>query len=145
MEITPEIIQDFRDEIPYFSDAAEWPDDIVEKALCEGDAETGGSGWGAYSDDCHNFKRRGMFYYAAHWLTLMYPQKFQGSQPGNGQSGSGGGAFGAVSSKTVGDESISYAVNAVDAGSAQSWLSSTGWGTQFLMLKRRAGMGARVV
>ncbi len=140
MEITPAIIQDFRDAIPAFADVPTWPDDVVEKGLCEGDAETGGSCWGAYDDECHNFKQRGMFYYAAHWLTVMYPQGGD-----NNQSGSGGGSFGAVSSKTVGDESISYAVNAVDAGSAQAWLSSTGWGTQFLMLKRRAGMGARVV
>ena len=145
MEITPEIIQSFRDAYPYFSDAADWPDNILSKALCEGDVETGGSGWGAYQDDCHNFKQRGMFLYAAHWLTVMYPRKFDSGDSTGGESGSGGVVGGAVSSKAVGDESISFAINAVDVGSAQSWLGSTGWGTQFLMLKRRAGMGARVV
>jgi len=28
----------------------------------------GGSGWGAFSLDCNNFKRRGMYLFAAHWL-----------------------------------------------------------------------------
>lgn len=141
MDITPAIIAAFRVEVPLFSDDTDWPDSVVEKALCEGDAETGGSGWGGYADDCHNFKQRGMFAYAAHWLTIMYPH---GSVNG-GQSNTGGQVGGAVSSKTVGDESTSYAINAVDVGSAKSWLGSTGWGTQYLMLKRRAGMGARAV
>ena len=140
MDITPEIIAAFRGAYPQFSDDTEWPDSIVGQALCYADAETGSCRWGAYEDDCHNFKQRGMFLWAAHWLTVMYPKGGNG-----GESGNGGGSGGPVSSKSVRDESIGFAINPVDVGSDKQWLGSTGFGQQFLMLKRRAGMGAVVV
>ncbi len=140
LEITPEIIAAFRAAYPKFSNTTTWPDSIVEQALCYADAETGSSGWGVYDDECHNFKQRGMFLWAAHWLTVMYPNGGDGSE-----SGSGGGSGGPTSSKQVRDESASFAINAVDVGSDKQWLGATGFGQQFLQLKRRAGMGARVV
>lgn len=141
MEITAAIITAFRLAYPAFSVLATWPDPVVSMALCEGDAESGGSGWGAYEDECHNFKQRGMFMFAAHWLAATYPK---GAVDTTAQSGT---AKNQVSQKSVGDESVSFAVMAPasisDAGSG--WLASTAFGQQFMRLRKRAGMGARAV
>lgn len=142
MDITPAIVADFR---AYFNgqfggkvdDVFVWPDSTIEDVLCEADAETGGSGWGAFDiDDCHNFKKRGMYLFAAHWLTFFY-----GDTPANGI---GGIARLNTQSKQVGDESISYRVAAMmDVGNDA--LTYTVYGQQFYRLRKRAGMGARVV
>jgi hypothetical protein len=138
MDITAEIITSFRTAYPAFSDAATWPDATLTKALCEGDVETGGKNWGAYEDDCHNFKQRGMFLFAAHWLAVTYPK---GATDPTTQSGS---AKNTVTSKSVGDESVSFgAASVADIGdSGNGWLASTGFGQQFMRLRKRAGMGA---
>lgn len=137
MQITPAIIADFRAYLNgQFSDVAKWSNDIIEDVLCEADAETGGSGWGAFALDCNNFKRRGMYLFAAHWLTFFY-----GDTPANGV---GGIARLNTQSKSVGDESISYRVaSMMDAGNDA--LTYTVYGQQFYRLRRRAGMGARVI
>lgn len=138
MNITPDIVADFRSAFDgQFSDAEKWSDDVIADVLCEADAETGGSGWGKFALDCHNFKRRGMYLFAAHWLTFFY-----------GDNGTAGGIGGIArlntQSKSVGDESISYRVAAMmDAGNDA--LTYTVYGQQFYRLRRRAGMGARVV
>ena len=134
-------IDPFREACPAFSDQAVWPDDVIEMALEEADAETGGRGWGSYKDCPKNFKRRGMFAYAAHWLASTYP-----SGAAN-QSAQSGAAKSAVASKSVGDESVSFAVAAPSgiAEGGQAWFLSTVWGQQFIRLRKRAGMGARAV
>lgn len=141
MIITPEVIQSFRDKYPQFSDDIKWPDDVVTIALCEGDAETGGCRWGAYQDVCSNFKQRGMFAYAAHYLTVTYRGDASDDNkvsPGAKQN---------VASKSVGDESISYNVNKglADLAAGDEWLATTQYGQQYLRLRRRAGMGAIAV
>lgn len=137
MQITPAIVTDFRTFLNgQFSDEGKWPDDIIIDVLCEADAETGGSGWGAFALECDNFKRRGMYLFAAHWLTFFY-----GDNPANGV---GGIARLNTQSKQVGDESISYRVaSMMDAGNDA--LTYTVYGQQFYRLRRRAGMGARVI
>ncbi len=137
MQITPDVVADFRNYFNgQFSDAAKWSDDTIKEVLCEADAETGGSGWGVFALGCDNFKRRGMYLYAAHWLTFFY-----GDNPPNGV---GGIARLNTQAKQVGDESISYRVAAMmDAGNDA--LTYTVYGQQFYRLRRRAGMGARVV
>ena len=135
MEITQEIIDLFRLRFTAFADDTKWSDDTVEYALCEGDAETGGKGWGAYDTPCQNFKQRGMFLYAAHWLAVTYPK---------GESSMSGGSKYGTSSKSVGDESNSYNVAAV-TNQGDQWLASTSFGQQWLRLRKRAGMGARAV
>lgn len=137
MQITPAIVADFRTFLNgQFADEDKWPDDIIIDVLCEADAETGGSGWGAFELDCNNFKRRGMYLFAAHWLTFFY-----GDNPANGV---GGIARLNTQSKSVGDESISYRVaSMMDAGNDA--LTYTVYGQQFYRLRRRAGMGARVI
>lgn len=137
MEITAEIITQFRTAYPQFANTTTWPDSVVTMALCEGDVETGGKGWGGYEDDCHNFKQRGMFLYAAHWLTVNYPM--------GGNSTANPSPTWAANSKSVGDESISYDTGASNLNPGNAWLISTLYGQQFLRLRRRAGMGARAV
>lgn len=138
IEITPEIITSFRTVYPQYSDDTKWPDSVVEIALCEGDAETGGKGWGVYRDDCHNFKRRGMFLFAAHWLASTYPRGATDPSVVDPSARLN------VSGKSVGDESIQYRITEIQS-TGDDWLSTTLYGTQFLRLRRRAGMGARAV
>lgn len=139
MEITAEIITAFRAYYPEFSDAAKWADEFLERFLCEGDEETGGR-WGSYSDPC-SLKKRGMFAYAAHKAVLAKAAaravEAGGIAPAPAQ----------VASKSVGDESVSYAVSAPSAEEAIRLgdLGSTIYGLEFLRLRRRAGMGAVAV
>jgi len=137
MNITPEVIDDFRRAFDgQFASKVVWTDSILSDVLCEAHAETGGSGWGAFALDCNNFKRRGMYLFAAHWLTFLY-----GDDPSKGVSGI---ARLNTQSKQVGDESISYRVaSMMDAGNDA--LTYTVYGQQFYRIRRRAGMGARVI
>lgn len=139
IEITPEIITSFRTAQPAFSDVVKWPDSVIEPALCEGDVETGGRGWGAFQDICSNFKRRGMYLFTAHYLATTYLTQ-NASDPNNISPN----ARLNVSAKSVGDESVTYRVGVMqDTG--DDWLSLTNYGVQYLRLRRRAGMGARAV
>jgi hypothetical protein len=132
--ITQAMIDSFRAEFFAFSDVTKWPDALISCALCEADAETGSSRWGAYEDECHNFKRRGMFYFAAHWLSTNYGTAGVTADPASEARLN-------VQSKSVGDESIEFRVpKMMDVGS--DWLTFTVYGQQFYRLRRRAGMGA---
>lgn len=138
MIIDADVIQSFRtwDLAVAFTDTAKFPDSLVQYALCEADAETGGRGWGAYEDECHNFKRKGMFYFAAAWLESNFPGGVAGGVNGEARLN--------VASKSVGDESISYRVPAMMEVN-NDWLTYTVYGQQFYRLRKRAGMGARAV
>ena len=136
MDITSEVIADFRIDKEGFADSTKWPDKKLKRALIKADKETGSSRWGAYSD-C-SFKQEGMFAYAAHYLTM--------SRAASVTTGRGGiaSAIGPVSSKSVGDESISFAVsgaaNVNEMG--ESWLTATTYGQEFKRLQNRAAKGA---
>lgn len=137
MDITPEIIAEFRVFMPAFADLVKWPDSLVTTALCEADTETGSCRWGAFELECHNFKWRGMAYFAAHWLATNYGTLGATSDPSSDARLN-------VSAKAVGDESITYRVTTMqDPGN--DWLTYTNYGTQFYRLKKRAGMGAKAV
>lgn len=137
MNITDEMVAAFRDQFKDFADLTKWPDDVVKLALCEADTETGGRGWGAYQDVCQNFKRRGMFYFAAAWLSSNYGE-------GGVENGIASEARLNVASKSIGDESIAYRVPAMMEVN-NDWLTYTVYGQQFYRLRKRAGMGARAV
>lgn len=141
VQITPELITAFRESSQgrAFSDVTKWPDDVVEDALCEADAETGSSRWGTYQDDCRNFKRRGMFYFAAHWLAVTYLTQ-DASYPSNISPT----ARLNVAAKSVGDESVQYRVTGIEP-TVRDWLSLTNYGVQFMRLLGRAGKGAVAV
>lgn len=139
VDINAAVITSFRDAMAAFTSNLDWPDDIVEQALFEADAETGGAGWGAFKNEPRNFKRRGMFYYAAHWLASTYVDQTAADASNISPS-----ARLNVASKSVGDESVSYRVGAMQ-NTEDDWLSLTNYGVQYLRLRKRAGMGARVV
>ena len=140
-ELTPDaaMITAFRVRQPAFSDQVKWPDAVVESALCEGITETNRSRWGVYADVCSNFRQRGIFFFAAHWLALTYLTQ-DASVPGNinptarlNQSG-----------RSVADESVQYRITEMQ-NTGDDWLSTTHYGVQFLRLRRRAGIGAVAV
>lgn len=125
------MLESFKLAYPVF---ASYSDFILESALCEAEAECGGKRWGVYIDECKNFKRRGIFLYAAHYIVTTYPD-------GENMNGS---VSSVISSKSVGDESTSFAVPVTD-NAGDAWLASSGFGQQWMRLRKRAGMGALVV
>lgn len=141
MDITTDVIVDFRTwplGMQAFSDTTKYPDSLIQYALCEADTETGSCRWGAYEAECHNLKQRGLFYYAAHWLSVYYPA------PNGIDSDANQEARLNVASKTVGDESISYRVPAMMEVS-DDWLTWSVYGQQYYRLRKRVGMGALAV
>ena len=140
IEITTEILTAFRASQRAFTDLIKWPDDALTEAFCDAFPECGGRGWGAFDvTDCQNFKRRGVFYYAAHWLSVTYTDR-GAANPEYVTST----ARLNTASKSVGDESITFRVGAIQK-TEDDWLSLTNYGVQYLRLRKRAGMAARVV
>ena len=141
VEITPEILAAFRASKPAFSDVVKWPDEVVTEAFCEAFPECGGRGWGAFDvDDCQNFKRRGVFLFAAHWLSIEYTTGQGATDPSSVNPT----ARLNVAAKSVRDESVTYRVGAMQT-TQDDYLSLSNYGVQYLRLRRRAGMGARAV
>lgn len=141
MEITAELIASFRDSSQgrAFSDDTKWPDDVVSDALCEADMETGSKRWGAFQDVCNNFKRRGMFLFAAHWLASTYL-----TQDASDPTAISPSARLNIASKSVGDESVNYRVTGIEK-TQNDWLTLTNYGVQYMRLRDRAGKGAVAV
>lgn len=131
MEITDQIIADFRSYYSEFEDVSVWPNGVVLQALQEGDSETGRR-WLRYDERPASIKKRGMFAFAAHRLVMRQ----------RAIDGDVGTAY-AVSGKSVGDESTSYAVPSVTQEDliVNGDLPLTSYGTEFLRLRRRAGSG----
>lgn len=141
IEITQEMIDKFREVMPAFADVVKWPDDVVSMALCEAMAECGGRGWGTLDlTNCGNFKRRGVFFYAAHWLSITYNSLAGAIDPTNVDAA----ARLNLAAKSVGDESITYRITAIQSAE-DDFLSLTLYGVQYLRLRRRSAMGARAV
>lgn len=137
MEITVDHISAFRQKYKEFGDTTCWSDTTVLDALIEGDTETGSNRWGGYEDDPHNFKQRGMFTFAAHYILALFPQ---GDHTMTGTS-----KF-AVSSRSVGDESEAYNMgDLANLSVGDSWLATTSFGQMFMRLRKRAGRCAGVV
>lgn len=138
MQITPEVVSDFRQYFNgQFSDAQKWSDALLKDVLCQADSETGVMEWGGYKlGDCHNFKRRGMYHFAAAYLSAFYGGDPEGGIPTEARLNTFG--------KSVGDESIQYRVAAMmDAGN--DFLTYTVYGQEFYRMRKRAYRGARAV
>ncbi|WP_240431504.1 DUF4054 domain-containing protein [Pectobacterium parmentieri] len=136
MEITAQIVVDFRAYYPEFSDETTWPDLGVTTALAEGDAETG-KRWRRYPNgQVVSIKKRGMFAFAAHRLVMRQ----------RSAKGDAGAAY-AISGKSVGDESTSFAVPSVtmDDLTINGDLPLTTYGVEFMRLRRRAGTGGMMI
>lgn len=133
MQITEEVIKDFRRFLPAFSDTTKWGADAIMMQLIEADAMTGGSVWGAYDmDDDRNFKKRGMYYLSAHYLVSIWgdsgtadPSKIKPDARLN------------VASKQVGDMAVTYRVTEMEA-TVDDFLSTTLYGTKFRELRQLA-------
>lgn len=133
MDVTSAVVDAFRTDFEGFADDTVWTDAKVTRALQHADKETGGSGWGAYSD--LSTKQLGMFNYAAHYLSI---------KKSNAKATSAGGTPGSTSqvqSKSVGDESVTYAVNPQSTVSGDEALKSTDYGQEFIRLRRSVGRG----
>lgn len=132
VEITDEVIADFRRMMPAFDDTAKWSDYIVRLQMTEADAQTGGRTWGTYrieNDRC--LKKRGMYYLCAHFLVSFYGT--DGSDPTNIQPE----ARLNVASKSVGDENISYRITAMET-TEEDFLSTTIYGVMYRKLRHMA-------
>ncbi|WP_271043362.1 DUF4054 domain-containing protein [Pseudomonas sp. VB3] len=139
IEVTPAIIADFRAFYPEFSDVTAWPDASITRALYIARGEFGGcgcAGWGDYKP--YSFLQRGWFALAAHYLTWNKLATDATSADGSASTPY------AQSSKSVRDESVSYAIPGANA-SLTTWeaaLALTPYGVEYLHLRSRAGMGA---
>lgn len=131
VEITPDVISDFRRMFPAFQDCISWPDMSIEMLMTEADAWTAGSAWGPYRlDDDRNFKKRGMYYLTAHFLSSFYGN--DASDPTAVQPE----ARLNISGKSVGDESITYRITAMES-TTDDFLSTTIYGVMFVSLRKR--------
>lgn len=119
-----------------FADVTKFPDSLIQYALCEADTETGSARWGVYQEECHNLKQRGLFYYAAHWLAVYYPDGINSDVNQEARLN--------TASKSIGDESIEYRVPAMLEVS-NDWLTWSVYGQQYYRLRKRVGMGALAV
>lgn len=131
MDITAEIIVQFRNRFPEFADTTLWPDANVRSALEQADYETSGRRIGIYEDNTRNRKQMMMFLFAAHVLVTTYgPLGVTGTV-------NSGVSF-PTSSKSVGDESVSYDLGGVSSLSAgDSWFALSRYGLQYLRWRAR--------
>ncbi|MFV3292267.1 DUF4054 domain-containing protein [Pseudomonas sp. NY11955] len=137
IEVTPEIVADFRGFYEEFADPAKWSDPKITKALNIAKGELGACRW---DNDYrpYSFLQRGWFALAAHYLTWNAATSAATSADGSATTPY------ATASKSVRDESVSYAVPSANA-SLTAWeaaLAITPYGLEYLHLRDRAGMGA---
>lgn len=134
--VTAEMVAEFREFYEEFADPAKWSDAKITKALNIAKGELGACRWGDYGP--YSFLQRGWFALAAHYLTWN-----AATTAATGADGSATTPY-AVASKSVRDESVSYAVPGANA-SLTAWeaaLALTPYGLEYLHLRDRAGMGA---
>ena len=137
IEVTPAIIADFRAFYPEFSDVTAWPDASITKALYIARGEFDGCAhWGDYKP--YSFFQRGWFALAAHYLTWN-----KATTDATTADGSASTPY-ATASKSVRDESVSYAIPAANANLTvwEASLALTPYGLEYLHLRSRAAMGA---
>ena len=132
MEITSQIVADFRAAYPEFPNSTYALDSQVIVALQDADNETGPR-WGSYSNPARSIKKRGMFAYAAHTLAMRQMQ-FQRMSAGVVPT-----VGGQVNAKSVGDESTEYSVTTpnYEHAVADGDLYLTAYGKDFLRLRSR--------
>lgn len=121
--------------MPAFSDSLKYPTGIVARELAQADWKTGGSCWGGFElGDYSNIKRMGMFYLAAHYIVSMYGNDASDITKVNPEARLN------VASQTVGDESVSYRISAIEP-TVTDFLSTTIYGTRYLELLQNVSAG----
>jgi hypothetical protein len=136
VDVTPQIVADFREFYEEFADPVKWSDAKITKALNIAKSELGACRWGLYQP--YSFLQRGWFALTAHYLTWRAATSDATSADGSASTPY------AVSSKSVRDESVSFAIPAANAA-LTTWeaaLALTPYGVEYLHLRSRAGMGA---
>lgn len=131
MDISGQTVLEFREYFPEFNDETKWNEYAIIQALEDADAETG-KRWLRYQAKPASIKARGMYNFAAHRLVMNQ----------RAEAGDIGASY-AVSSKSVGDESMSFAVPSISNNDLiiNGDLPLTKYGLEFLRLRRRAGTG----
>lgn len=131
VNVNSDVVADFRRMLPAFSDPNEWPAQIIEQFLIEADGETGASAWGEFKiGDMRSNKRKGMFYFCAHQLASFY------GESANDPSAVESSARLNIASKSIGDESVSYRITAME-NTSDDYLSTTIYGVNYVRLRRR--------
>lgn len=93
--------------------------------------EVGAGPWGTLYE-------KGVLLLAAHFLTLDQIAQGNKTPPGS--------LDGNVTSRSVGDVSVSFGLSSTESGNtSEEYLKKTTYGVQFLRLQKRAGHGAIVV
>lgn len=141
MIITPQIVAELREYFPEFADDTRYPDATILRALKISEGETGSRRWGRYRYDVLSIKVKGLFLYAAHTLTM--DEMRAGSIAGGAIPVSPA----RVASKSVGDESVSYAISAQSTAEQALYgdLALTVYGMEFIRLRSRVTVGAIAV
>lgn len=141
MEITDEIISNFREWYEEFADTTVWSNPSVKKALCKAEWFTGSSRWGIYEfkDMCGNTKSLGLFAYAAHILSISNAAKL------TTQGGTIASSIAPISSKSVSSESVGFSRSAPSGNTAEDLLASTVYGQEFIGYRNSVAQGAIIV
>lgn len=140
MDITSDHVAAFRLFYTEFNNANLWSSTMILDALTDSDAETGSSRWGSYGP--RTLKQRGMFAWVAHSIVMSTNARRAV------EAGLVAPATSTVASKTVGDESVSFAVftpGSQNEANEDANLRTTFYGSEFLRLRKRAGMGPMCV
>lgn len=128
MEITSQIVSDFREFYDQFSDSTVYRDGDITKALCKADWQTGSGRWGIYeyANYCGNTKALGLFSYAAHIISI---DRGAAATSAQGQIAS---AVAPISSKSVSSESVGFSRSSPTGGGFEDLLNSTVYGQEFI-------------
>lgn len=149
MDITEDIVSDFREWYEGFSDTTKYSNPAVIKALLKADYYTGSSRWGNYEFNLDSskgqiatsIKAKGLFAYTAFILSI--------SSGAAKSSGLGGipTTPGAVSSKSVKSESVSFVRSTPQPGSSafDDMMASNVYGAEFIGYQNAVSQGPIMV
>lgn len=141
IEITQEIIDNFRVFVPAFRDKNKWSDIGIQFRMEEADSDTGGAIWGEFRlDNNRNAKKRAMFYLTAHYLVSYYGVAGDVLD----QTAVTPEARLNVSSQQVGDESLTYRITEMEP-TVTDFISTTIYGTMYMAVRKQVCVGAFAV
>lgn len=122
----------FRESMPAFNNTEIWQKEVIDSSIYEAFFEIG-SRWGVLNLNYKtNYACKGLFLLTAHILTNIYGQNPSSTKKDEAKFNSD--AKMNISSKSVGDESVSFRITAMqDTGN--DWLSTSNYGVKFLRLR----------
>lgn len=118
--------------LPAFASPVDWSDETLTLMLTEADAETSNRCWGEFRlEDDRCLKKRGMYNFAGHLLSSFY------GSSANDPTAVEASARLNIASKSIGDESVSYRITAMEK-TTDDYLSTTIYGVTFMRLRLKA-------